>query len=135
MDTNATLVFTRGNEVTVQWLHHAVNLAAVERFAQRIEGLTNAGITKISFTESDYRTGSEGTNDLQSLRVYAHIFLRCEADNTVYALKIPAPISALLLDAYQEVPETIGNQIAQWYSDLAGELFTFEHGALAGSTA
>lgn len=134
---SATITFKQGDSMTQRgtvWMEQGVSLQALRTFAQRLQSYTTATIEAVSHEVHDYvMLEPWGSGEYNSVSVYAHIFIRNRNSGTVYGFKLLSPDDSIF-DAEQEVTDTFGNQFAQWFSDLSGEIYDFEHGALAGST-
>lgn len=135
---STTITFAQGESVEKRgtvWIQHGTSLNAIRTFAQRLQPYTTASIPAVSYTEHDFvDLPPWGAGEFNSVRVYAHIFLRSRENDTVYGFKLLSPDDSIF-DESQEVTVEFGNLFAQWYSDMAGSVFDFEHGALAGVTA
>ena len=135
---STTITFTTGDNQSEHgtiWIEQGTALANIKTFAQKLQPYTTAQIQAVSATQKEYlELDGSGSGDIQSVQMAAHLFIRSRASGTVYGFKLLAP-SAAILDEFQEVDQDFGDNFAEWYSDLAGELFDFEHGALTGSTA
>ena len=115
---------------------HGSSLSKAKAFAYNIAQFTTAEIRRVAATVGDKVDIPAVAGDFQSLDHYAHIWLRRDDDDKLYALKIVAPVISM----FEEQPKgdlivipDIGAQIAAYYSDLAGETFTFNEGAFCGS--
>lgn len=133
MATN--IKFRKGQEEALTYIPFGENLSRAKTFANAIAKYTTASIPHVWATIRGDMSISEKSGDMQSLNVYAHIFFRRAKDEKLYALKIHAPNYEEMFNDDQEVPESVGNAIATAFSTLAGETFTFQHGALAGEMA
>lgn len=133
MATN--IKFRIGEEEALVYIPFGESLSKAKNFASAISKYTNAAISHVWATTRGDMSIAEKSGDTQSLNLYAHLFFRRTSDEKLYALKIHAPNYGEMFDDDQEVPESVGNAIATAFSALAGETFTFQHGALAGEMA
>lgn len=133
MGTN--IQFRLGEEEALVYVPFGETLSRAKNFATSIAKYTNASIPHVWATVRGNMSISEKSGDTQSLNLYAHLFFRRESDGKLYALKIHAPDYEQIFNDDQEVPSEVGETIAGYYSTLAGETFTFLHGALAGEMA
>ena len=130
MATN--IKFRIGEEEALVYIPFGESLSKAKNFASAIAKYTNAAIPHVWATSRGSMTIEAKSGDIQSLNLYAHLFFRRASDEKLYALKIHAPDYDEIFNEDQEVPEAVGNAIATAFSALAGETFTFQHGALAG---
>ena len=119
-------------EEAMVYIPFGESLSKVKNFANAIAKYTNAAIPHVWSTSRGSMTIEAKSGDTQSLNLYAHLFFRRASDEKLYALKIHAPNYNQIFNEDQEVSEAVGNAIATAFSALAGETFTFQHGALAG---
>lgn len=124
--------FRKGIEKALIYIPFGTSLSAAQDFADAIAAYTTAGIPNVWVSTRGTTTNEEKSGEIQSLNLYAHLFLRRASDGRMYALKIHAPYSTVIFNEAQEVLPEVGNLIAGYYSTLAGETFTFHFGALAG---
>lgn len=127
--------FRIGEEEALIYVPFGESLSKAKSFANAIAKYTNASLPHVWATTRGTLSIAEKSGDTQSLNLYAHLFFRRASDEKLYALKIHAPNYDQIFNDDQEVPESVGNAIASAYSTLAGETFTFQHGALAGEMA
>lgn len=100
-------------------------------FAENLQPFTTAAIQRVAVTNGiDLRLPGQ-SGDIQHLGLYAQLFFRRERDQKLYGLKILAPIRTMF-DDDQVVSTDVGEQLAVYYSMMAGEVFTFDDGALGG---
>lgn len=133
MATN--IKFRIDEEEALVYIPFGESLSKAKNFANAIAKYTNAAIPHVWATTRGNMTIEEKSGDTQSLNLYAHLFFRRASDEKLYALKIHAPNYGKIFNDDQEVPESVGDAIATAFSALAGETFTFQHGALAGEMA
>ena len=133
MATN--IKFRIGEEEALVYIPFGESLSKAKNFANAIAKYTNAALPHVWATIRGNMTIEEKSGDTQSLNLYAHLFFQRASDKKLYALKIHAPNYGEIFNDDQEVPEAVGNTIATIFSALAGETFTFQHGALAGEMA
>ena len=126
--------FRKDEEEALIYIPFGNSLSKAKNFANAIAKYTNASIPNVWATIRGELSITEKSGDTQSLNLYAHLFFRRVSNNKLYALKIHAPNSEIFNED-QEVPSDIGELIAEYYSDLAGETFEFHSGALAGEMA
>lgn len=127
--------FRKGEEYALTYIPFGESLSKAKNFATALAKYTNASIPQVWATTRGNTSIEEKSGDTQSLNLYAHLFFRRVSDGKLYALKIPAPRYSELFNDDQEVPESIGHALAGYFSALAGQTFTFHHGALAGEMA
>ena len=129
------IAFRKGEEEVFSHLLFGTNVSRAKTFVNAIAKYTTADISHVwTIVRSDVSI-PEKSGDIQSLDLYAHLFFRRAKDNKLYSFKIHAPSYSELFNDDQEVPTDIGNAIAGYYSALAGEIFSFHFGALAGEMA
>ena len=133
MATN--IKFRIDEEEALIYIPFGESLSKAKNFANAIAKYTNAAIPHVWATTRGSMSIEEKSGDIQSLNLYAHLFFRRASDEKLYALKIHAPNYDEIFNEDQEVPESVGNVLAAAFSALAGETFTFQHGALAGEMA
>lgn len=132
--------FVRGPKKRVYlYTAHGNSLSKAKAFAYQLAQFTTAEIRRVAATVGDAVNIPAREGDFQSLDHYAHIFLRSQADGKLYALKIHAPVKSMFEEREGEeentliVSPSIGDQIAVFYSQLAGETFEFDDGGFCGS--
>lgn len=121
-----------GESYSCAWLSHGATLSRMKSFAYGIASLTNAEIRRVYATVGDGVDIPEQGGNMSSLKHSAHIFVREERTQKLYAVKILSPNYEECFDDDQEVLIETGDRVARLYSSLAGNEFTFDHGALAG---
>lgn len=129
---SSQIKFCIGTRAVTTFLSHGTSLSRIKNFAYGIQSLTNAEIRRVWATVGDGVQIQEKDGNLKSLAHYAHIFVRQESTNKLFAVKIISPDYSRLFTDDQEVKIETGEQVAALYSALASEEFSFEHGALAG---
>ena len=133
MATN--IQFRIGEEEALVYIPFGTTLSRAKNFCNSISKYTNASIPHVWATVRGDMSISEKSGDTQSLNLYAHLLFRRESNGKLYALKIHAPDYEQIFNDDQEVPPEIGETIAGYFSTLAGEIFSFHSGALAGDMA
>jgi hypothetical protein len=122
----------------IDYLTHGESLNAIEVYAVAIASYSYAAIVSVSYTEGKDIDDlpAQGTGDYADIRLIAKIFLRDNDTQKLYCAVIRAPKASMFDDTKNglQVKKTVGDAIATKYSQLAGQTFTFEYGALCGST-
>jgi hypothetical protein len=117
------------------YIHHGNSLSKVKSFALHLKTKTTAEIREATAIIQSQVNSASNSNDFQSLAHAARIFVRCDSTGQLFSFFLPAPDIAI----FEEQPEgdlivtpEEGEIFAGWYSDLAGEAFTFDGGAFVG---
>lgn len=134
---SGSIKFCRGTERSWEYLAFGDSLSKVVEFANHIKKFTTADIRRCTQTNGLKMTIEGSSGDFQSLAHFAHVFFKRTRDKKLYAFKIPAPI----IDIFEAQPEGDlivtpgrgGTELAQYFTRLAGEEFTFDSGAFTGS--
>lgn len=132
---STTLTFRKDGIEYVEYLTHGLSLAAIETYAHNIAQYSNAGIVEVTYTMGAEMTIAQSSGDYPSLELYAKVFLRETVTQKLYASIIRAPKIIMFDPVFQQgwrVKQSVGVQIAAYYSTLSGSTFTFEHGGLCG---
>jgi hypothetical protein len=119
------------------YLEHGNSLSKVKQFALRIKNYTTAETREATAIIQSLCVSEASEGDYQSLRHFAHVYVRRVSDNELFDFMIPAPDISLFEaqpEGDQIVSEEKGEILAGWYSDLAGEEFSFDSGFLVGSS-
>lgn len=130
---SSQIQFIIDDKFAVTWLAHGESLSKIKNFAYQISQYTNAEIRRVWATKGDGVTIPQKSGNMMSLHHCAHIFVRRVADSKLYAVKILSPNYDLVFNEDQEVKPEVGENVASYYSSLAGETFEFSEGALVGS--
>lgn len=129
---SSQLKFCIGTKAVTTFLSHGTTLSRIKNFAYGIQHLTNAEIRRVWATVGDGVSIAEKSGTIKSLSHYAHIFVRQASTEKLYAVKIISPNYNQCFNDDQEVLIETGEHVAELYSALAAEEFSFAHGALAG---
>lgn len=132
---SATITYAFNQARGTFWMSHGDNLDAVKTFARKLLPYTHADVDMVTHTVGeDVDYSGQGGGAMTALNQYAHIFLRREEDDKLFAFKLAAPVKAAIFNDEERVTQAFGAQLARWYSDLAGEKFEFAHGGLVSGT-
>jgi hypothetical protein len=120
------------------FLLHGASLSKVKQFALRIATKCTAQVAACSAIIQSDCSDSPDENDFQSLRHFARVFIRRTSDQQLFDFSFPAPDISI----FEEQPDgeliipkdPDGDLLASWYSDLAGEPYTFEEGGYVGES-
>lgn len=134
---SGSIKFCRGTARTWEYVAFGDSLSKVVEFANHIKKFTTADIRRATQTSGLKMLIEAKTGDFQSIEHFAHVFFRRTRDKKLYAFKIPAPIIDLF-EAQPEgdliiTPDRGGTELAQYFTRLAGEEFTFDSGEFTGS--
>ena len=117
-------------------LTHGTSLSAAQTFVNRIKPYTNAAIQYCSVTQGVHLLeNEEGSGETHNLGLAAHLFLRRQSDMKLYHFFLISPTLDIFEDGTDNdmvVKEDFGNTVAEWYSDLAEDVFLFDQGYLVG---
>lgn len=135
---SATIAYQLNYRRYLMPVAHASDLAALHTFAAKMKTVTNADTVKTAFIETERLALVAGpSNDLtSSIDYYCDVILRCGTKRR--GVPYPAPKFADFESVTERnqiryrLKQAVGKQIAQWYSTLSGETYTFVSGYLCG---
>lgn len=130
---SSQIKFCIDDKFAVTYLSHGTSLSKIKNFVYSIEQYTNAEIRRVWATKGDEVDIPQKSGNMMSLQHSAHIFIERVSDGKLYAVKILSPVYDLVFNDDQEVNQDVGENVAGYYSSLAGEEYLFSHGALTGS--
>lgn len=120
------------------FLRHGASLSKVKQFALRLATKCTAQVAACSVIIQADCVDEASEGDFQSLRHFARVFVRRDSDREIFDFSFPAPDISI----FEEQPDgeliipkdPDGDLLASWYSDLAGEPYTFEDGGYVGES-
>jgi len=131
----ANIQFQKDDNFTTVYYQYAVDLSAVERFAQVLQEYSLAKITRIALTEiRDITWGNEQSGDFGNVRLSARLRFYCPADGKLCGCQIAAPAASMFNDD-NSVKQSVGERLATEYSQLTGKTVEYRDGWLIGDTS
>lgn len=135
-DNSATIQLQKGLSSALIQMGYAESDAALATFVGVISGMTNAKISRRTFTVGTDMGGSETSGNLEVLEFAAHFKLRRtdpNADVKFASFRLPAP-KISMFDHIEGVGYRIkkadGDTLAAAFSAVTGEDFVFDSGWL-----
>jgi hypothetical protein len=135
MRGQGSITFSEDYRRKIVYFCHAQSIAKVENFAAFLADYSHANLTVC--TQTDIQDLDYSGDFAVSVRMFAKIFIRQSSSGKLYAIIVPAP-KMIIFEQIEEqgwrIKKEIGELMAQEYSTMAGEAFTFQEGWLCGST-
>lgn len=127
-----TLEFRLSQKSSTTWTMGSSSLSDSLAFADSVQPLTNAAISRVGFTVSADRTADERTDDFADMSLFGMAFFR-NADNKLVKFVWPAPRRDLfVLESSRYIlTQSAGETLAAALGTLKGETLTFKHGGVS----
>lgn len=127
-----TLEFRLSQKSSTTWTMGSSSLSDSLAFADSVQPLTNAAISRVGFTVSADRTADERTDDFADMSLFGMAFFR-NADNKLVKFVWPAPRRDLfVLESSRYIlKQSAGDTLAEALGTLKGETLTFKHGGVS----
>jgi hypothetical protein len=136
---SGSITFLRNTRKKRVPIYSVQSLTALQTFANHIDALSNAGVRKVSITQTQDITGVQAATYPQDFDGYYAIFrfknsAPDEGENPYKEFHLADPLANLFDQAGNGyvIKKTIGDQVATWYSALTGKTYTFVKGWLWG---
>lgn len=134
---SASFTYFKDGYYTDVFFSHGEDINAVETFASNISAYTAAGLDRCSVAIQRSLSIAPKSLDAFAISLYAKVLMRCVEDGKIYAVLIHAPLASLFNEVegkgYRMKVEK-GEEIAQYYSAMAGKTFIFYAGTVVGPT-